>query len=390
MSDPRFCSHCGAAVAPAAVLCRACGSALPEIGEPTTTGRSGRRRVQRLVLALGSFVVLALVWVTASYLATRRAEPRRNWSNDPRSLEQKIAGTLTVYTLSDKWEKAGQGSGFLIDASGVGVTNVHVLRDAARAYAVLGDGRAFDILGISAWDADKDLAVFRLGRDFGDSTEWPRELATLRLSNSAPPGVGDWVATLTSPKGLSSTLSDGLVSAFREEDGVRYMQISAPISPGSSGGPVFDRKGDVVGVTVSQVSEGQNLNFAVPIDSLRPLLERNDGLDFTRFQQKIFQEKWGDSGLDRECVRLIEVALEMFRDDDYKLALRPALATSARCPDAPLPYLVAGGCYQELGDIPRAAASYYAFLARAGEEHSARESIVNWLREQGLDVPAEE
>src|SRR5436309_3228694 len=73
--------------------------------------------------------------------------------------------------------------------------------------------------------------------------------------------VGDRIATISSPKGLANTVSDGLVSGIREEEGERLIQISAPISPGSSGGPVFDAAGRVVGIATLQMSEGQNLNF---------------------------------------------------------------------------------------------------------------------------------
>ena len=86
----------------------------------------------------------------------------------------------------------------------------------------------------------------------------------LRMAATLP-RVGERVVVIGAPEGLTNTVSDGLVSAIRTIDGRTLLQISAPISPGSSGGPVLNEKGEVMGVSVSILREGQNLNFAVPL-----------------------------------------------------------------------------------------------------------------------------
>jgi hypothetical protein len=327
-------------------------------------------------------LVLALVWLTASFVTARRHDARRGWADDPRRLGEKTAGTLTVLTWDDEWSVTGQGSGFVVDPSGVGVTNVHVLRGAARAMAVLGDGRAYDILGIRTWRLDRDLVVFTLGRDLGDGPEWPSGLTVLQLSDGKPPRVGDWVATVTSPKGLEQTLSDGLVSAYREQDGMRYIQTTAPTSPGSSGGPLLDRRGDVVGVAVSQMSDGQNLNFAVPVDSLRPLLEVNEQLSFTQFQDRLFEADWRLTGIDRATHEEAQECMAWFEEQEYRKALRGFLELARRRPDAPYPCLMAARCCLGLDDEARAVGYYRRYLERAYPDDPTRPQIEQWLRQQ--------
>src|SRR5436309_1954428 len=116
--------------------------------------------------------------------------------------------------------------------------------------------------------------------------ERPSGLHALTLGATSGLKVGDRIATISSPRGLSNTVSDGLVSAIRDDDGQRLIQISAPISPGSSGGPVFDLSGKVIGIATLQMTEGQNLNFATPIDSLRHILPRRENLTLAEFRKR--------------------------------------------------------------------------------------------------------
>jgi serine protease Do len=97
-------------------------------------------------------------------------------------------------------------------------------------------------------------------------------LPSVHLGTSAAIKTGDHVTVLGAPLGLESTLSDGIVSAVREAGSLRIFQTSAPISHGSSGGPLFDDYGSVVAIAVATIESGENLNFAVPIDSAKTLL----------------------------------------------------------------------------------------------------------------------
>ena len=156
----------------------------------------------------------------------------------------------------------GLGSGFLVDGGRV-VTNAHVVQGAARVEVFDHNG---NLLGgtdyAEALSSRTDLAVL---------PAMPDPPAVLELATDEP-SVGDTIIAIGSPQGLTNTVSNGIVSAFRDNEGVRWMQISAPISQGSSGGPILDDHGRVVAVSVAVLREGQNLNFAIPARNVRALV----------------------------------------------------------------------------------------------------------------------
>jgi S1-C subfamily serine protease len=159
------------------------------------------------------------------------------------------------------------GSGFVVGAGGLVATCLHVVADAEQVTVVLADGRSFDEVEVVAYDEAQDLVVLAIEA---------RHLPVLPLAR-APIAAGERVVTIGHPHGLSNTVSDGLVSAVRHDalDG-EGLQISAPISPGSSGGPVLNDRGQVVGVTTSTHRVGQNLNFATPVAHLGRLLRSRE------------------------------------------------------------------------------------------------------------------
>ena len=169
----------------------------------------------------------------------------------------------------------GLGTGFVVSRDGRIVTNVHVIRGAKQAVVVTADGREFTDIEVMAADEAHDLAVLRIGT---------HGLQPLALGDSSSDKPGEHVVAIGHPLGLGNTVSDGLVSAVREISAGRSMlQISAPISPGSSGGPVFNDRGEVIGVSTLVVTGGQNLNFAVPINAVQPLLTIDKGVALARY-----------------------------------------------------------------------------------------------------------
>jgi S1-C subfamily serine protease len=163
---------------------------------------------------------------------------------------------ITVMAYDAEGTVLSQGSGFFITPGGRFLTNYHVLAQAARAEVKTSVGRRYPVKGVVAADRDWDLAVAAIVAP-------PKGASSLKIT-SAVPEVGERVAVVGSPLGLEQTLSDGVVSAVRRVSGVKLLQISAPVSPGSSGSPVINMRGKVVGVAYLQVIKGQNLNFAVP------------------------------------------------------------------------------------------------------------------------------
>lgn len=177
--------------------------------------------------------------------------------------------------------QVGSGTGFFVEGNRL-VTNQHVIDQAARIEAVLADGVEVEVLGLVAADEVDDLAILEV-----DGGPFP----VLTLADSASIEAGERIVVFGSPLGLSGSLSEGIVSAVRErglaEDvpgasDAPLLQITAAISPGSSGSPVMTRDGRVIGVAVSQAVYGQNLNFAVPSAAVATLLEQAAGQPLQR------------------------------------------------------------------------------------------------------------
>src|SRR6185312_4854368 len=156
-------------------------------------------------------------------------------------------------------EFVAQGSGFLVSGGKI-VTNWHVAREGT----VFLDAGALRIpLKTERTDELNDLAILTTSAELSASP--------LQLATSEPP-PGESVFAIGNPQGLEKTISTGVVSGVREFESRKLLQITNPISPGSSGGPILNDKGEVVGVAVGTLEDGQNLNFAVPVSAVEVLL----------------------------------------------------------------------------------------------------------------------
>jgi S1-C subfamily serine protease len=154
------------------------------------------------------------------------------------------------------------GSGFFI-SKGIVATNAHVIDGASSGTAKLvGEKETLQILGTVAVDRNADLALLKV-----DSPA-----PSLILGPSMSPAVGDNVYVVGNPFGLEGTFSTGIISGIRHVGADSVLQMTAPISPGSSGGPVMDISGAVIGISVATFKDGQNLNIAVPVSYLSKLL----------------------------------------------------------------------------------------------------------------------
>ena len=190
----------------------------------------------------------------------------------------RFKGSVVHLSIDDgRGHEVGNGSGFFVTASGRVVTNHHVIEHASRMTALLADGRKMRVLGVLADDEEHDLAVLQVeGSGY----------APLELGDGASLKVGDQVVVISSPEGLAGTLSEGMISALRAEGATRagvqqggvhtehwQIQHNADTAPGSSGSPLMTRDGQVVGVVVGGVGSGKGLNFAIPVQEARALVD---------------------------------------------------------------------------------------------------------------------
>jgi hypothetical protein len=169
------------------------------------------------------------------------------------------------------------GTGFVLDAHGVIATNLHVVAGARDIKIHTLDGQTYDAKRIDAVDLDRDLALVAI--------EPKKPLPTIPLGDSDKLAAGDPVVAIGNPMGvLDYTVSDGLISSVRVlSQQLTVLQISAPISPGSSGGPLFNSYGEVIGVATAILTQGQNLNFGVPGNYLKPLLAMKAPMSLDEF-----------------------------------------------------------------------------------------------------------
>lgn len=221
----------------------------------------GSRRSVRTATLLAT--LLAAAPVAAQSFAP--AQPAAAGAVSPRRIAAAAhASLLMIRALDANGDTLGLGTGFLVSADGRFVTNYHVIQEAARLSVKVLDGPEFQDVQLLAADPASDLALMQLPAVHG--------LPSMPVGSDAQVEVGDRVFVMGNPMGMSGTFTDGMVSGKRPLEGVAMLQISAPISPGSSGGPVMNERGEVIGVATMMVMGGQNLNMAVPVRYLAPML----------------------------------------------------------------------------------------------------------------------
>lgn len=173
-----------------------------------------------------------------------------------------IQSTVSIIALDNTFQPLGFGSGFIIGKDLV-ATNVHVVEGCSSAYAMVnGQQKKFKVEGYLSIDRGNDLVILKVSG---------LEQSELILSGEELPEIGEKIYAIGNPKGFNGTFSEGIISGIRNFDKNQVLQITAPISPGSSGGPVLNLKSEVIGVAFATYSEGQNINFAIPVKYLSAL-----------------------------------------------------------------------------------------------------------------------
>ncbi len=170
----------------------------------------------------------------------------QNIAPDYADLVEKVMPSIVMIKTD-----TGTGSGFFVSSAGDILTNWHVIRNADYISVTAHDGKSMSA-SLKDYDSQRDMALL--------SVKTPYPVKFLAISKSLP-RQGEAVIAIGNPKGLSGTVSNGIVSAFRENN--TWVQFTAPISPGSSGGALVNLRGEVVGMPTKLRTDGQNLNFAI-------------------------------------------------------------------------------------------------------------------------------
>lgn len=175
---------------------------------------------------------------------------------------------LLVKSIDKNGNLLGQGSGFVISENGVIATNYHVVKSSHSVLIQLVNGKSYQEVSLIAGYPSNDLAILYIEED--------ESFLPVILGDSDNLQIGEQILAIGNPYGFENTISDGLISGIREIGDFKLLQITAPVSPGSSGGALFNMKGEVIGITsIGSQWNAQNLNFAIPINILKFLVAEN-------------------------------------------------------------------------------------------------------------------
>lgn len=218
-----------------------------------------------LLLTPCKATAVAVAFLFAGLLQPGRAAPAKHENSGTHLTTQQVIAkaSRSVVSLS-VYGQDGQvfatGSGFVVGKNMI-ATNLHVVFGAHAVNANFPDGQSESAPDTIAWDAMNDLIILLVNT---------HGLPALQVA--ALPAIGDSVIAIGSPRELNNSVSTGIVSGIRMQDGTRVIQTTAPISHGSSGGPLLNDTGRVLGITSSSLTDGQNLNFAVSAGYLAKII----------------------------------------------------------------------------------------------------------------------
>ncbi|HEX3150583.1 MAG TPA: transglutaminase family protein [Gemmataceae bacterium] len=181
-------------------------------------------------------------------------------------LAEQVKPSLCVITTRgrDVSEK-GLGTGFVISPDGLIATNAHVIGEGRPIAVEFADGKKFDVVAVHAHDQKRDLAIIKIDA---------KGLKPLELGDSDAIKDGQPVVAFGNPKGLKFSVVSGVVSASREVETRKMIQLAIAVEPGNSGGPVVDARGHVLGIVSIKSLVTENLAFAVAINELKPLVQK--------------------------------------------------------------------------------------------------------------------
>lgn len=272
--------------------------------------------------------------VPAAPLETAPPPVAENLTQAGKVFDLVAPSTVVVVAHDTRGEPFGQGSG-VIFASNVVATNCHTLEEARSVSVHINERKYPATIRHSDWERDVcSLSVPGL------------QGATVRHGSTEALRVGSRVYAVGAPKGLELTLSEGIVSSLRNIEGNRYIQTTTPISPGSSGGGLYDDQGRLVGLTTFLIMDSQNLNFALPVEWIHELPGRHTA----RQSSPVVDVVW------------IEQAIALERERDWSGLIRHSLAWVRAEPGNPVAWFCLGIGYKGAEQWPRAIEAFQRSL----------------------------
>lgn len=221
--------------------------------------------------------------------------------------KRSLPSVVTVISIDGAGKQFGLGSGFIVREDGLVVTCYHVIQNASAVEVRNKEIGSFRVKGVVAADRKMDFAVLKITAD---------DLPVVPLGNSDLVKLGEGVVAIGNPKGLTGTISAGLISQIREEDDFTMLQTSAPIYSGNSGGPLLNKRGEVIGVVAARVEDGPTLGLAVPIDYVRRALQDGASVKYTIREMARLEERISKEEEEEKGARVIRENFTQYKDPD--------------------------------------------------------------------------
>ncbi|MGF1496255.1 MAG: HhoA/HhoB/HtrA family serine endopeptidase [Elainellaceae cyanobacterium] len=263
---PRFLPQSLAVASPTAPQAQLSPTAEPSA--PLQVAQAPLPRDNNFVATAVNQVGPAVVRIDTERVVTRRfPDP---FFDDP--FFRQFFGDRGYSRMPQEFRQRGQGSGFIVDPSGIVLTNAHVVSGADTVTVTLRDGRNFqgEVRGA---DEALDLAVVRISG---------QDLPVAPLGSSDSVQVGDWAIAVGNPLGLDNTVTLGIVSTLNRSSSqvgipdkrIDFIQTDAAINPGNSGGPLVNDRGQVIGINTAIRADAEGIGFAIPIDAVKAIQDR--------------------------------------------------------------------------------------------------------------------
>jgi hypothetical protein len=209
-----------------------------------------------------TFWLYCVVVIAFSFTTVSEAQAQSDWIE--KVSNKSLPSVVTITAFNGKGEKLGLGSGFIIAEDGVLVTNYHVIKEASTAEVRNRSIGKYFVYGVLTANRQMDYAVLKIRA---------QNLPTIKIGDSSKTRLGEGIVAIGNPKGLDGTISTGVISQFRNEGRFAMLQISAPIYPGNSGGPLLNKYGEVIGLVSARLGDNATLGFALPINYVNRALQ---------------------------------------------------------------------------------------------------------------------
>jgi tetratricopeptide (TPR) repeat protein len=311
---------------------------------------------------------LYIVILAAVLLA---AGPSAAADSDLTRLVKKIQpAVVTVIVYDAERNISGIGTGFFVSPQGHLVTNFHVLAGKYAADVRTSQGKSYRVKAVLAENKSADLVKLQV--------EIPEnEVAWIAVSDRAPE-IAERIVVVGSPMGLEQTVSEGIISSVREIPTVgRVFQMSAPISPGSSGSPVVSTKGQVIGIATFQFIQGQNLNFAVTAQQIMALKKFADTKSVPEWTFDHLGSK------PRVAEELCQKGFKFSIAGEDQLALQHFIKATQEDPGDAAAWSGLGSCYAGLNNSGDAIAAFQQAIQANPQDEMAHLHLANYYAKIG-------